>query len=300
VDMEDTVQLLIQLKMDEHPKERGWILQSIDANGREVTHAKRPLLDFRDQEPLSTVDDVVFVPNNREYTFILLDSYGDGYCCDSNRGSLTIRAADQSTVYVPETSDDFSFSKAYTFVVGTIPTPSPTESLSPTSSVQPTSSPTASRPFLTVVIQLDDFSTETGYLVEALFAEDDIRLVAAVYAGSFKQEMANKLIVEQVDLLATSDQPERYRFTMIDNEHDGLSPGYYQVWLGPEEEGIMLFEGGIFFLEDVHIFEAPLQPALPSPSPTRAPSSNGSSLYAHTISYWVASFLLGVVTVLWV
>jgi hypothetical protein len=185
VDMKDTVQLLIQLKMDEHPKERGWILQSIDAKGREVTHAGRPILSFRDQEPLSTVDEIVRVPNNREYSFILLDSYGDGYCCDSNRGSLAISAADQSTDYVPETSDDFSFTKAYAFVVGTIPTLSPTESPSPTSSAQPTSSPTVSRPFLTVAIQLDEYPTETGYLVEALFAEDDIRLVAAVYAGFF-------------------------------------------------------------------------------------------------------------------
>lgn len=298
VDMQDTVQLLIQLKMDEHPKERGWILQSIDANGREVTHAGRPILSFQDQEPLSTADEVIRVPNNREYTFILLDSYGDGYCCDSNRGSLTISTSDQSTVYVPKTSDDFSFTKAYAFVVGTFPTSSPTESPSPTSSAQPTPSPTLSRPFLTVVIQLDDFSTETGYLVEALFAEDDIRLVAAVYPGSFGQEMANKLVVEQVDLLVISDQPERYRFTMTDNEHDGLSPGFYKVWLGPEGEGMLLFEGGIFFLEDVHIFEVPLPPILASQSPTRSPSSNGSSLYGHNISHCAACFLLGVVTVL--
>jgi secreted trypsin-like serine protease len=295
IDMEDTVQLSIQLKVDENPKERGWILQSIDANGREVTHAGRPILSFRDQEPISTVEEIVSVPNNREYTFTLLDSYGDGYCCDSNQGSLTISAADQSIDYVPETSDDFSFAKAYAFVVGTSPRLSPTESPSPTSSAQTTSSPTVSPPFLTVVIQLDEYPTETGYLVEALFAEDDIRLVAAVYAGSFGQEMANKLVVEQVDLLASSDQPERYRFTMIDNEHDGLSPGYYQVWLGPEEEDTMLFEGGVFFLEDVHIFEVP---ALPSPSPTRSPSSNGSSLYIHAISSCTVCFLLGVMTVL--
>jgi hypothetical protein len=182
--------------------------------------------------------------------------------------------------------------------VGTIPTPSPTESSSPTSSAQPTSSPTVARPFLTVLIQLDEFPTETGYLVEAIFAEDDIRLVAAVYTGSFRQDMANKMIVEQVDLLATSNQPERYRFTMTDNEHDGLSPGYYQVWLGPEGDGMMLFEGGIFFLEDIHIFEVPLPATLPSPSPTRSPSSNGSSLYARTISYSAACFLLGIFTVL--
>jgi len=113
------------------------------------------------------------------------------------------------------------------------------------------------RPFLTVVIQLDEFPTETGYSLEGLFL-DGSRLVAAVYPGVFGPEMANRLVTNKVYLLDAGAQPDKYRFTMTDNEHDGLIPGFYQVWLGDEEEGIMLFEGGNFFLEDVHTFDNPL------------------------------------------
>ena len=82
--------------------------------------------------------------------------------------------------------------------------------------------------------------------------------------------MANTLVTEKVVLLPTGPEIQRYyRFTMTDNEHDGLTPGMYQVWFGLPEVGQMLIEGGDFFLEDPHIFQIPLPPT------QLTPASNG-------------------------
>lgn len=252
----DTVGLSIEIRLDEFPMEWGWILQSIDSNGRAVNVAVRPILSFRDREPLSTFAEVVEVPNNREYVFTVLDSFGDGHCCGLNEGSISIRSADRSDDYVVGATANFGFSMSFAFVVGASnPQPLP-------QSIAPTSAPADSWPFLTVTIQLDEFPTETGYFVEALFAES-VQLVAAIYPGTyFGPEMASSLVREQVYLLESGSQPEQYRFTMTDNEHDGLGPGFYQVWLGAETDGILLFEGGDFFLEDVHTFDAPDGPLI--------------------------------------
>jgi len=113
--------------------------------------------------------------------------------------------------------------------------------------------------FLTVLIQLDEYPTETGFLVDVETKDGHLERVYNRYPGSFGTALAGHLVEERVDLLsAVSLEPTRYRFTMTDNEHDGLDPpGHYQVWLGNSASGTLLFEGSEFHLEDVHWFAIP-------------------------------------------
>jgi hypothetical protein len=85
----------------------------------------------------------------------------------------------------------------------------------------PTSSPTATRPFISVVIIFDDNPWQTSWRLEALLNEDEL-LIEVRYPGDYASYTAGNQVIEQVNLLTPRSSPTLYRFTMTDNENDGL------------------------------------------------------------------------------
>jgi hypothetical protein len=118
--------------------------------------------------------------------------------------------------------------------------------------------------YLTVFIELDSYPTETGFRVEAINGLNDEfddtassprALVFAVYPGTFGPENAQSKVQVNVSLPFSC---RHFRFTMTDNEHDGLQPpAYYEAWLGQRNSGTLVARGGAFFLEDPHDFFIP-------------------------------------------
>jgi hypothetical protein len=76
---------------DAFPSELGWIVQSTNEFGVNVTYASRPILTYSNTNTV-TVDETIELPNNQAYTFILLDQGNNGMCCDLGRLEGFIRA----------------------------------------------------------------------------------------------------------------------------------------------------------------------------------------------------------------
>jgi secreted trypsin-like serine protease len=118
-------------------------------------------------------------------------------------------------------------------------------------------------PYISVSIQLDEYPTETGFILQALDVSNTTTSILHVKSpGYFNQSMANALVEEQLDLLPLTSQMQLYKWIMTDNEHDGLTGGgWYKVWLGDRLDGEFLFRGRDFFLEDEHYFTIPVFPS---------------------------------------
>ena len=74
-----------------------------------------------------SMDDRQLQPSGREYTFAILDSYGDGMCCSHGRGSYTVEVGGEIVVDGRSSSAaSFGASASTSFIVsGETPTPTP-------------------------------------------------------------------------------------------------------------------------------------------------------------------------------
>ena len=101
--------------------------------------------------------------------------------------------------------------------------------------------------------------------------DDEYELVHVVYPGNFSPDYEMSKITLKVPLRASGPEPQMYIFTMTSNEGQGLDVGAgagYEVWLGPDEYGELLFEGGQFYYEETNSFEIEPYFTLPTTSTT--------------------------------
>ena len=279
----ELVDVTLELQLDFFPKETGWILQSPNENDVLVTYAYQAIGSYKNEtEELErkNITTVLTIPNNRKYIFTLLDSFGDG-----NVG-FSISKDGEAIIEAPALA--FPHSLSFEFVLGVLPTPAPSQSPAPTITPMPSSAPTVTPPFVTVAITFDNYPEETGWFIEALYTDmPDPVLIEHVYEGTYANNTDGSSITSEVTLFAPQLEPTTYRFTMTDNERDGiccrLGTGSYQLWLGLPEEGTLLAEGAEFYFEESHIFvldstgnlvQAPnaAPSAMSSPTTTAAPS----------------------------
>ena len=206
----------------------GWALYQLEEGERRAFIDGRPIQDT----PLVHTETYA-VPYNHLYA-INIFGVNDGLGMVAN---MTVTHGDM--VLVNETEIVFGDTTSIEFPFG-----------DDRHQATPTSAPVKGAvPFLTIVLALDDFPTEVGYLVD-VWRNGEYELMEAVYPGTFTEVNAT---VERTVRLDPDET--KYRITMTDNEHDGYSYGSYRVYLGPAEEDFLLVEGGDFFLEDVYEFE---------------------------------------------
>lgn len=277
------VRLDIEFRLDMMPTQRGWVLKRVlDGSDIRVTQVERKIQSYSDLPPLTVVQESVLVPNNRAYEFILMDSYGDGNQPTTRDYSVRIRDENDNNLLLLSNLGDFGFWKKYAFTVGVLPTNMPTQSSAPSSSSIPTSMPTIERPYITLVISFDISPSNKGYLFEAMI-DGKYELLRAVYPGTFQGDLALKRSTQTIDLLLPGPEPQNYRFTMTDNEGRGFSSGGgYGVWMGPPLAGNLLFDGGVFFFEDVNTFQVEpffrLPPSVPPSTPIMPPAAEPTSV----------------------
>jgi hypothetical protein len=279
----ELISLTIELNGFIDPGSLGWYLESPNEDGTPVPYVSTPIASYFDLGFGADVKETVQVPNNRAYELIILDLNTD------IRGAMSLYQGENVTtasiVYfdnVPLQIGGRAIVQRFDFVTGGLPTSAPSQSPAPSATFMPSSAPTMTRPFITLVIMLDDLPEETGWILEALVDENDPRIVEIVYPGTYNQ--SNTRIEEEIELILPGSQPIQYRFTMTDNERNGLccenGQGFYQVWRGPavDGEGALLFEGGEFFLEDVHtFFDTESSTLAPVVSPTTEPRTEPPS-----------------------
>ena len=256
-DSSNFAKVYIRIGLDKFPSENGWIIQSKNDAGVLTTYKSVPILTYANR----TLDEVVTValqlPDNRQYTLTVLDRMGNGMCCgDYGSGSLSIfqGSVDAPTnILVNETLLLFEWTISFSFIVGTLATPAPTVTASPTISDVPSSSPTMSRPYVSIEIKFDSASVESGWDLEALVPNEEPVPLAVRFTGAYANQSLSSTVVERVNLLLPRRDPITYRFRATDERNDGICCsrgfGFYRIWYGEPEIGIVVAEIDRFFIE---------------------------------------------------
>jgi secreted trypsin-like serine protease len=254
----ELVSIVLTFVIPESAHDNGWILQSENDDGVLVTNAYVPIGSFQtNASSSSSSSSVVFnnqvqIPNNQMYVFTIFDAFGNGGVGvtitddDDNNGTTTLLSTDVM---------EFGFSISYNITVGTIPSMSPTRTPAPTSTVQPTQVPTETLPFVSLSIQFDKYPQETGWRLELLLNDDNgeyYQVLQQVYPGTYANYTEEERV--KIDISILSSVPETYKFTMTDNERDGLCCGVgigeYELWMGER----LITKGASFQWEDSTVF----------------------------------------------
>jgi len=241
------IPVTMEIRLDRYSSETGWLLKS-----GQGSYAYAPLGVYKGSENqivLSTVD----LDADKDYTLIMLDSFGDGINFDGgyyrlwrgkepNQGKPLVSGAK----YTHSIEHKFFFPK----VVTKTPTPAPLTfidaAIPKLDTTTPTLVPTFSRPFITIAIKLDDYPNATSWAVSNV---EDKDIIATKPFGSYAGRN-HALIIEKVYLRPQTEVPTQYLFAIFDKDRDGLccshGPGFYQGYLGSISEGNILFEGEKF------------------------------------------------------
>lgn len=259
---EDEISITIEIDYDIFPAELGWILQSTNQYGVNVTYASRPISTYSDLPHSSTLSENVTLPNNQAYTFLLLDQRENGMCCGLGGLRIYHGVAVQQIIelYVSEASDSLlNYAVlSFDFTIGGLPTTAPTMSPAPSNTILPSFVPSVTRPYVSIELIFDEYSAETGWQLEAVRKDEDI-LIDVRYPGFYEKFLKGDRVVDEVNLLPISGSgPTQYRFTVTDNEGDGICCGYGEgiarLYEGQADVENLLFESTEFVLEQAFIF----------------------------------------------
>jgi len=278
--------MTIDLQFDQWATETGISILSLDGN---VLYEWSPGFFGANQRFVETLQ----LPYESEVIFRATDSGGDGFCCTYGDGSITIYAGNDAadeTAVIESKTGEFQSELSFSFLVGPPPTSSPAVTSIPTASKTNsisgsptiTSQPSVRSLEVTVVVQFDKYSAETGYFIDS--ADGTTNYVARPL-GYFQNEQSGKAV-------ETFALPEglSYRFKIIDLFGDGTccwaGAGYYAVYEGKNIDDInsqLFFGDGEFGLAREHFFTvgtvqtlAPSVSSRPSVSPSFSPTTKPS------------------------
>lgn len=247
---EDMVSLTLEFLVDAMANETGWIVQSPNENGMLVTYAYEPTRTFPKREAGMRLNRTLSLPNNRHYILTMLDYSGNGFSGDD----FVLKLSTDSTTILDETLPFKNYTLSFDFILGTLPTPSPTTTPAPTVSISPSMTPTMTPAMVWIEIVFDIRPEETGWRVEALSDNGGVgTTLREVYPGTY-----NGLTNTSEALYLLPETPMAYRFTITDNEANGICCGYgrgsFRVWLGEPEIGQLLADGHDFVWEASYDF----------------------------------------------
>jgi len=249
----EMVDMTLEFVADAYADEVGWIIQSPNESGVMVTYAYEPVGTYPKGTAASdsfNLNTTFSLPNNRQYVLTMFDGYGDGFA----GGDFVVKLYTADATILDEAVPFKNYTLAFDFVLGTLPTTSPTATPAPTLTLPPSMAPTVTPPLVWVVINFDDRPGETGWRIEALYENGDTETLEEVYPGTY-EDMAS--ISEPVYLLP--ETPMTYRFTLTDNEANGIccafGRGSYELWLGHAGvSGLLLVKGQDLVWEISHEF----------------------------------------------
>ena len=260
------------LHFDTYPIQTGWRLTAADG-----------LLSFGsvlpgDYDPFvgENVTATVLVPLDETIVLTMLDSGGNGMCCDNGNGFAVLYwgcAPNDDRVLVVD-DGVFSDMRSWTFVASANQTFSLSSSLDPPSSSAPSVTPVD----VTVEILLDAHAHDIGWeIVDAASLES----VVNVPFGTYGPDLNHQLVHQTIQL-----QPQKvYFFLVRDMVGDGLlDNGYGAVYFGPVSDGLRLaYQPGNFGSQGNQTFVAAQEEASmvtssptspPTVSPTAVPTMN--------------------------
>ena len=289
----DHFPITIAIQLDQWSGETGLYVES--ASGE--TLFEWPTGNFTDLSSTLFVD-TVYLPNDSQVTLVVTDTGGDGFCCLYGDGFIKVFAgesSDDESALLAFDKAEFGSELEITFRVGPAPSISPAMSFTPTVtssqtvSTRPTTSspPSISGVSITVVLQLDEYSSETSWsIVSSDWTTNFVSRPTGYYEGMKSQKI--------IETIRVPDGLE-YQFKIVDFMGDGFccwaGKGWYELYEGLDigDEASLIFHGnGDFGMERVHTFTVGGElnkhgpPAIDATFPTSnitTPMLRGTALY---------------------
>ena len=226
----DLYSVTIEVQLDQWSRETGFSIKSIDGSS---TFHDWPTGAFADRTS-DLIVETVQLPNDIEAIVVATDTKGDGFCCLYGDGYVKIYAGesadDESALIIYEPAI-FESILSIPFLVGDAISQAPgavtassqaTSSPAAYSSAAPTSSikPTFDAVLVTVVIQLDKFSSETSWSINS---SDGVTFASRPVG--YYEDMSSRKVVETVPLTPGLE----YHFSIFDFMGDGIN-GWYALY----------------------------------------------------------------------
>ena len=283
--------LQLKIKFDMYPKELFWYLDRLDLPVGAASAGKKVSYKDGDQD----VEENLLVDEGGLYRLILVDSQGDGICCEHGQGSIEIIGGENKQS-LGTVSGDFGSYTFHMFLAGSALTP-------PSTSTVRT---------LTLRIVFDEYPEEISWF---LTADGSATAVAQVARSStveqqivafgpekaYSSDLAATTFLEAIEVEEIPDGSVRtFTMVIVDSGGDGLcckyGNGQWQLLDGPAANNEVLISGDMkyksreqrtFTLNINGGFEI----ASPTPAPTRG--SIGSILLNSSASALRAGVLTG-------
>jgi hypothetical protein len=249
----------ISITFDDFPDETYWAVYEGNADGLDdaVIVATSP---FYSNATENSTSELVCLPGDGEYTFVISDVANDGMCCNFGKGSYVVSSVDEPIVIIASGAE---FTDSEIASVAPSVTPRPTES----------SSPTAKCSTVDLTVTFDAYPSETTW---ELFDADNNTIAKSPFYPNI--DFANGTVDESFCLPDGS-----YTFLLTDQAGDGnccvgLGDGSYSLVYQDGVSEVVIVDDGpdpTFVYYDKTEFTIPYV-IPPTKSPTISPAPTES------------------------
>jgi len=214
------------------PYSTGWLLQSADGK---TLYAYRSTQTYGPEYLDQVVTETVAVDTDQEFRFVVLHNDALGFCCEwYGEGFYNVYQGrgTSGSVLVSGKGDFDTYTKEERFAIGT---PPPVEPVPPPT---PPAPPAPGTPYVSAVLGLEWGPESVAWGLKS--ADDDREYVDYRSTNTFK-DVPDGSITETVYLFPQDKGVDQYEFTIYNALNRWV--GDYEVYLGPVNEGRILFSG---------------------------------------------------------
>jgi len=230
---EDSNCIIVNVTLDEYPADTSWNIQDLNNGGSTTTTIIASSPPFNESMATTTIDGVQVCLSNGEYSFTIVDEWGDGICCNWGEGSYSVSTTSGLLI---ASGGEFERFEETVFSIpfgGEGPTdvkeqpqqPAPAASTTTTNTEatpvpatkQPSLAPTTKAPLkpsctmIEIVITLDDYPLDTSWNI----IDSTEKTVAE--SSPYEASMAQTTQVDQICLVDGA-----YSFVIFDAYEDGM------------------------------------------------------------------------------
>ena len=237
VSIGETVPVTVLMELDAYAYETGWKI--LDSAQNVVFQV--PTGTYQSAQ---LVHETVFLKSGEFYTFSITDSFADGICCKEGQGYYRVYlgygVGDEGTAVVSG-SGEFGQEAQHVFKALAVPA---------------LEAPVRKHVPLTVVIQMDQYPEEVGWVLQRIGSSP--AELARRPVGTYRAEWQDTAVIEWVELAPGG----LYRFDIFDAYGDGTcctyGNGFYELLLGTRDiadRGAVIVERqGSFGTGQQHVF----------------------------------------------